>query len=284
MKTRLLAAGAAFLVLGAAASAAPIVNTFAVIGPNANGSPSFTAFSNNAIAGLIAGPPPAAVAAGTPGTPAFYNPMSLPANVTNSQITGTQFPSFNGIVGGTERGNLLYFSVSAVADPAGKISANQITFSVSFADAGTGTTLFSDSFTLDQAITNPLFQPYLQGRVGGGAFAPITNGAAQYDQIIFRGAGYGDTATVASVDGNPLYGNGDGVVTQAEFNRFLLDTNPFRITGQFTTAGGTGNGAAVTNVRAGIAAIPAPPSAVLLVGMGICTVAARGMRRLRPAA
>lgn len=283
MKTRLLAAGVALLVLGAAASAAPIVNTFAVIGPNANGSPSFTAFSNNAVTGLIAGPPPAAAAAGTMGTPAYYNPMPIPANVTNAQITGTQFPSFNGIVGGTERGNLLYFSLSAVADAGGKISANQISFNASFTNPAMTTTFFSDSFTLDQVISNPASQPYLQGRVGAGAFAPITNGTAQYDQIIYRGPGYGDSATVASVDGNPLYGNNNGVVTQDEFNRYLLDTDPFKITGQYTINGGTGNGPAVVNVQAGIAAIPAPPSAVLLIGMGVCTLATRRMRRLRPA-
>lgn len=185
------------LVCSLRAASVTLSPIYVSIGPDANTSPSYAAYTTNAQAGAAAGS--TSVGGNIQTTPSAYNVVGTGATaaVSGASITNTPFPSWLGVADPhgsltTELGNMLYWNIVFTGT---NISLNQITVTQSSTDP-------ADSFgdpTQAGGLFTETFQNYSPAFVGiTAAGTKITSGAntQQVNEIVITGfaasqSGYG---------------------------------------------------------------------------------------------
>jgi MYXO-CTERM domain-containing protein len=186
-----------FLVAQRESQAAPMINVYPSVAPNAtSGSPSWVPYQTNAMFALTSG----ASSAGIPNTPGYYSQVpnggALPVGayiVTNfNSWLGNANPmaAFGAAYGG-EYGNRVHYGVHVVSDS--QFSISQMSFNLTYDDANTSNySVFSvASYNYSSAYVGLNYGP--DGVKGGGDDVLITSGVNTQlvNEVFGRGSGLG---------------------------------------------------------------------------------------------
>lgn len=254
------------MMFSASASfAAPLINVYPSLAPNQFGSPSFSTYVSNALAGLQAGG--ASVGAG----PAAYSTVG---SINASQNVVSDFPLWMGVVnpGGilnNELGNRLHFGLVVTGAANDTFTASEVSF------VGSGSFLGELDFTrptpnLQSALSS---NPNLFLVDKGAGYVPAVSGdsTATLQGLIF--VGYGNAYQILAGDFAPASPN------QSDFNAAFADIPQHLFNGQYfiDRDGNVTRGTA--SVLVNPQPIPEPASIVTLMGMGICGGVAMRIRR-----
>lgn len=257
----------AVLVAAPCARADVLILVAPSVGPNVFNSPSYDAYRDNSLTALRSGAP----AAGTPGTPAFYQAIPSGGSVPLSSLVVTDFPSWLGRADpatafgpqfGAETGTRLYFGLAILPvpnSPATQFRISDLAFQATTTDPnrvldfgfGAGEYEYSDDYV--GLLLNP--DGTVRQRITSGPNTQLV------DALIGRGS-----SNAFEVLGRP------GVSNQQAIDQ-TLPADGFEFTGTYTL--GTLSGSASVNVTA--APVPAPP-ALLLFAAGAAGLALRRTR------
>lgn len=266
------------LALALAAHAQVTIDVYPTLAPNSFGSPSFAAWTDNAIAALYDG----SLVGGTVGTPSYFS--VAPTTLEATDVFVTSFPSWRGVADpGTafgpafanELGNRLSFAF--VADGHGQqFALSQLSFS--FVTTGPAHDLdfaFSaGDYTYSSSYVGILFGA--DNQLGGSDDVFVTGGANTQlvDAVIGRGS---------SNAWWPQHTAGDGLSDQEVIDltaAALLPSLSTQVTGTYTLELGGGN---TVSSQAAVTIIPEPSTYALLLG-GAAAAVVIWRRRRRSAA
>lgn len=214
MNTKFLAVAiAAASMVPAAAAAHPVITVVPTLAPNAFGSPSWSGWQANSIAGLLAG----ATSYGTPGTPTYYETRS---NVTSAEVVVT---GFNSWLGKADPGTVFG---PAFASELG----NRMTFGLRI--DGNGTQFSIDQLSFDATSSDPfnaLAFSFSGGYTYNSAYVGLLKGN---DGILF-------TADDIQITGGPSNQLIDGLVGRGSGNSFAAYCSGCSIADQQAQIDGT---------------------------------------------
>jgi hypothetical protein len=189
-------------LLAAAASAAPVVDVFGSIAPNATGSASWPAYQTNAMNAIEGG----ASTAGTVGFPTYYSQLPNNVNLLSGAWVVTDFNSWMGEAPPTsyganyanEVGTRIHYGAHIDGNGT-KFSLNQIGFKILYNDANfTDLSLFSVSAGTYVFDAGHVGLNYGDDNIKGtGDDIWITGGASSQlmDEYFTRGSGFGNTVS-----------------------------------------------------------------------------------------
>jgi hypothetical protein len=253
--------GFAALLAAPAARADVVITVAPSIGPNIFGSPSYDAYAQNALQALQSG----GSTAGTPGTPSFYQALPSGSTISPSDIVVTDFPSWRGTADPTgayanELGSRLYFGLSVLpvpGTPSTQFSISQLSFTATGDPTGTLNLDFPGGYEYSSDYVGLIFN-------ADGTITQVTSGPST--QLVDALVGRGTTNGYSIVSTDP------GATDQDKINNFV-PAGGFTYTGTYSL----GNQSASASVDIAPAAVPTPPS-VLLLGFGFVALAGRRLR------
>ncbi len=185
----------ALCLLAGVGRAAVSVEVIPAAAPNFYGSPSFGAWSSNAITALYTG----VSSFGTPGTPGFYQAIPSGSTIPSNLNIVTNFPSWNGSADpvGTygaafanEYGNRIHWGLRIIGTGGETVTLAGLNFSLGSTD---GVLAYSDSFTAADSYNSYRVGVLYgaDGVLGGIDDTFITSGSASQvvNAILYVGAG-----------------------------------------------------------------------------------------------
>lgn len=267
---RTLAVTLLVLAVGSRARADIIVDVFASVAPNGNGSPSFDGYAANAITGISAG----GTATGNPGLPTYYSSVANGGTIFLGDIISTDFSYWRGTVNPSgafagELGNRIHFGLN-VRSTSGQFTLSNVRFTV--------TDTFDGTLNTDGDLLGFDYSPTRVGVINNASGPPtlITSGSGlqPVDALWLVGVGVGYEVLASDLGGTP---------TQAGLAALFIDQPPMQVTGTYIVKVNEVEftGQATVNVDPQLGptppAVPAPPAAILAV-VGFAAV---GVRRWR---
>jgi hypothetical protein len=243
-------------ISNAPASADIIITVTPSLGPNVDGSPNAPAYISNAVTGLST-----SSSTGTPGTPAYYTPLTTPTPIQSMVVTN--FPSWMGVAnpGGAyanEVGTRLFYGLSITSSPG----------------TDTGYTIAGLLANLSFVGTTSPDTPALDYSFGAGSFAGLSPSKYTYttdaagNVTSFYYAGVSNAFQVLAGD-DPT----PGASLQDDINYDLAGIPSFTATGQYFLPGFSGSS------TVSVTATPEPAS-LTLMGIGLAALAWRQRKRL----
>jgi len=253
--------------LATLASASVTIEVVPSSAPNVFGSPSWNGYLANALNSLENN-------LGDIGDrntdPTAY--QAAPAIIDPGEYMVSSFNSWRGTVApaapfANEGGNRMHFGLHAVGDGTTQFALEDISFEVTSSD-GPNSLGFTGNFIGLNYSSTRFGIDWGPDRTKGGGDDIIYNsgnGTTLVDEIVY--VGVGNAFWPGGGDPNP--GNPIGGAQAAMDNAYayVLANAPFTITGAYTIAGISGSGAITT--------IPAPASALALLGLGALTTRRR---------
>jgi len=267
--TRFLSTVVAVCATAAAVQAQVAIDVFPSVGPN-DVSASFPGYTANAITGVGAG----GAAAGTPGTPSYYESVPVTnSTVSVTDILATDFPSWRGTVNPSapfdqELGNKLYFGVQVTSGQGLQLSLSKLAYRVSDTYDGRFSSM-GDFSTADYSsnwvgvINTPTGPQYITSGPG----------TQLVDEILGIGIPVSIPLPGSSIPGGPP-SSGSLAPYVSDYPEFMVGTTYTYDTGDLET--GIAFGSADVTVTPA-AAVPAPPG----IALGAAAVGLLAVRRVR---
>ena len=262
------------LALALAAHAQVTIEVFPTLAPNAFGSPSFAAWTDNAFTALYGG----SLVAGTVGTPSYFS--VTPSTLGATDVFVTSFPSWRGFADpGTvfgpafanELGNRLHFAFVAIGhDQQFALSQLSFTFVTTSPAHDLDFAFAAGDYTYSSNYVGVLFGA--DNQLGGTDDLFVTSGANTQlvDAVIGRGSGNAWW---------PPHTAGDGLSEQEAIDVFaatLIPTLSTLVTATYTLDLGGGDTA---SGHASVTVIPEPSTYALLLGGAAAAVVLWRRRR-----